>query len=192
MYKCNYVLSFNVYLSARNNRRIRYKMDDRATFDKMFNEWYAQFVYFAYYFINDAEVCRDIVSDAFEYLWRNYEKIEEATAKTYLYTIIRTRCIDYLRKQNIHEEYVEFTAQLTDKMIEGDSQNSDSRVLRIREAMKKLTPYNYHILEACYIHNKKYKEVAEELNVSVAAVHKNIVKALRILREELGQKGNRN
>ena len=33
-------------------------------------------------------------------------------------------------------------------MIEGDSQNSDSRVLRIREAMKKLTPYNYHILEA--------------------------------------------
>ena len=25
----------------------------RATFDKMFNEWYAQFVYFAYYFIND-------------------------------------------------------------------------------------------------------------------------------------------
>ena len=106
-------------------------MDDRATFDKMFNEWYAQFVYFAYYFINDAEVCRDIVSDAFVYLWRNYEKIEEATAKTYLYTIIRTRCIDYLRKQNIHEEYVEFTSQLTDKMIEVDSQHSDSRVLRI-------------------------------------------------------------
>ena len=167
-------------------------MDDRAAFDKMFNEWYAQFVYFAYYFINDAEVCRDIVSDAFEYLWRSYEKIEESTAKTYLYTIVRTRCIDYLRKQNIHEEYIEFTSQVTDKMIESDSQCSDSRVLRIREAMKKLTPYNYRILEACYIHNKKYKEVAEELNVSVAAIHKNIVKALRILREELGQKGNRN
>ena len=77
------------------------------------------------------------------HLWRNYEKIEEATAKTYLYTIIRTRCIDYLRKQNIHEEYVEFTSQLTDKMIEVDSQHSDSRVLRIRKAMEKLTPYNY-------------------------------------------------
>lgn len=34
--------------------------------------------------------------------------------------------------------------------------------------------------------------MAEELNVSVAAIHKNIVKALRILREELGQKGNQN
>ena len=77
-------------------------------------------------------------------------------------------------------------------MIEVDSQHSDSLVLRIRKAMEKLTPYNYQILEACYIHNKKYKEVAEELNVSVAAIHKNIVKALRILREELGQEGNRN
>lgn len=154
----------------------------------MFKEWYAQFVYFAYYFVNDVEVCRDIVSDAFEYLWRNYDKVEEATAKTYLYTIIRTRCIDHLRKQNIHEEYVEFTSQLTDKMKESDSHQSDHRITSIREAMKKLTPYNYQILEACYIHKKKYKEVAEELNVSVAAIHKNIVKALRILREELTQK----
>ena len=71
-------------------------MDDKAAFDRMFNEWYAQFVYFAYYFVNDVEVCRDIVSDAFEYLWRNYDKIEEVTAKTYLYTIICTRCIDCL------------------------------------------------------------------------------------------------
>lgn len=39
-------------------------MDDKAAFDRMFNEWYAQFVYFAYYFVNDVEVCRDIVSDA--------------------------------------------------------------------------------------------------------------------------------
>ena len=167
-------------------------MDDKAAFDRMFNEWYAQFVYFAYYFVNDVEVCRDIVSDAFEYLWRNYDKIEEVTAKTYLYTIIRTRCIDYLRKQNIHEEYVEFTSQLINKIKESDSQQPDSRILCIRKAMKKLTPYNYYILEACYIHNKKYKEVAEELNVSVAAIHKNIVKALRILREKLGQKGNQN
>ena len=57
--------------------------------------------------------------------------------------------------------------------------------------MKKLTPYNLHILKECFIHKKKYKEVAEELNVSVAAIHKNIVKALRILRKELGQEGNK-
>ncbi|MBR8706807.1 hypothetical protein IX307_000855 [Bacteroides pyogenes] len=165
-------------------------MDNKASFDRMFNEWYAQMVYFAYYFINDGEVCKDIVSDAFEYLWRNFDKIEENTAKTYLYTIIRTRCIDFLRKQQIHEKYVEFASQLAGKIIEADRHKPDERIKSLRKAMEKLTPYNCHILEECYIHNKKYKEVAESLNVSVAAIHKNIVKALRILRKELNEKGN--
>ena len=42
------------------------------------------------------------------------------------YTIIRTHCIDYLHKQNIHGGYVELTSQLTDKMIGVDSQLLDS------------------------------------------------------------------
>ena len=46
-------LSENEYAITLNQEVLK---EDRATFDKMFNEWYAQFVYFAYYFINDAEV----------------------------------------------------------------------------------------------------------------------------------------
>src|SRR3712207_3330517 len=114
-------------------------MDNKASFDRMFNEWYAQMVYFAYYFINDGEVCKDIVSDAFEYLWRNFDKIEENTAKTYLYTIIRTRCIDFLRKQQIHEKYVEFASQLAGKIIEADRHKPDERIKSLRKAMEKLT-----------------------------------------------------
>jgi RNA polymerase sigma-70 factor (ECF subfamily) len=165
-------------------------MKDRSAFDVMFKEWYAQFVYYAYYFVADTEVCRDIVSDAFEYLWRNFEKVEQTTAKAYLYTVIRTRCIDHLRRQNVHEDYVTATNLLGEKVEEIDLKQPDSRILRIRQAMEKLTPYNRQILESCYIHNKKYKEVAEELNVSVAAIHKNIVKALRVLREEIARRGN--
>lgn len=165
-------------------------MNDKLLFDRMFKEWYAQFFYFAYHFINDAEVCKDVVNDAFEYLWRNYDKIEGSTVKTYLYAIVRTRCIDYLRKQNTHEEYLEFTSRLTCQIIDADAQEADERIGHIQEAMEKLTPYNRHILEQCFIHKKKYQEVAQDLNVSVAAVHKNIVKALRVLRKELGQEGN--
>lgn len=165
-------------------------MNDKAAFDRMFREWYAQFFYFAYHFINDAEVCKDVVSDAFEYLWRNYDKIEETTVKTYLYTIIRTRCIDHLRRQNIHEEYMEFTSQITHRLAEAEEQEDDDRIGHVRRAMEKLTPYNRHILEQCFLCKKKYQEVAQDLNVSVAAIHKNIVKALRVLRKELGQKGN--
>lgn len=165
-------------------------MNEREAFDKMFGEWYAQLVYFAYYFVPDAEVSRDIVSDAFEYLWRHFDRVEPSTARTYLYTMVRTRCIDYLRKQHKHEEYVEFASRLAAKVAEQDTQGTDTRIARIRRAMQKLTPYNLYILEACYIENKKYKEVAAELNVSVAAIHKNIVKALQVLRKEVAAQGN--
>ncbi len=166
-------------------------MNNKTAFDRMFSEWYAQMVYFAYYFVNDGEVAKDVVSDAFEYLWRNFGKIEQSTAKTYLYSVIRARCIDHLRKQDIHERYVEFATALSTRMAGANKDQPDERIHAIRRAMQKLTPYNHHILEECYLHNKKYKEVAEQLNVSVAAIHKNIVKALRILREELNEKGNR-
>ena len=161
------------------------QMRDRAVFDRMFHEWYPQFVYFAYYFIADMESSRDIASDAFEYLWRNYEKIEEGTARNYLYAFVRTRCIDFLRKRNVHREYTELMIELAHRLTEKNDRQGDPRIARIYKAMEKLTPYNRRILNACYIENKSYKEVAEELEVSVAAIHKNIVKALRTLREEL-------
>ena len=167
-------------------------MIDQITFDQMFTKWYMQFVYFAYYFINDVEACKDIVSDTFEYLWRNQEKIDETTAKTYLYQAIRTRCIDYLRKQNVHEEYMAFAEQVMQRITREEASETDERIPRIRQAMKKLTPYSYHIFTECYLNNKSYKEVAEELNVSVAAIHKNIVRALHVIRKEVGTEGNRN
>ena len=41
------------------------------------------------------------------------------------------------------------------------------------------------MLERCYHGRKSYKEVADELNISVSSVHKHIVKALRVIREEI-------
>ena len=49
--------------------------------------------------------------------------------------------------------------------------------------METLPPKTRHVLEECYFNNKKYKEVADSLEVSTNAVKKHIVKALGLLRE---------
>ena len=112
-------------------------MKDRAAFDQMFKEWYTPLVYSAYYLINDIEACKDIVSDAFEYLWRNYDKIEKSTAKSYVQSIIRTRSIDYLRKMTVHEEYIEFVSHLMDPTTENGYLQADERVLRLKKGKKR-------------------------------------------------------
>lgn len=160
------------------------------TFDQTFQQWYEPLVYFAHYFTKDLEVAKDLVSDAFEYLWINNERLDPTTVKAYLYSIVRARCIDHLRKKDIHERYIDFATELSQHLAERQVDSDEPRIAAIRRAMQKLTPYNAHILEECYLNNKKYKEVAQQLNVSVAAIHKNIVKALRILRQELTELGN--
>lgn len=65
-------------------------IEKKSVFDRLFRSWYLEMVYFACYFVKDKETCKDIASDAFEYLWRNYEKIDESTAKSYLLSFIKT------------------------------------------------------------------------------------------------------
>ncbi len=79
---------------------------------------------------------------------------------------------------------------MSQKYVEFDTNEPDERLRLINEAMQQLTPYNRMILHECYVNKKKYKEVAEELEVSVAAIHKNIVKALRIVREYVKERGS--
>lgn len=48
-----------------------------------------------------------------------------------------------------------------------------------------LTPQTRHILEACYFQDKRYADVAEELDISTSTVKKHIVQALKVLRKEV-------
>lgn len=130
------------------------------------------------------EASKDIASDAFEFIWANYSKIDKATAKSYLYVYVRNKSIDFLRHQNVHEQCIQVYSELTKSYVETEYKEMDERMLNISKAMEKLTTHTKHILEECYFHRKKYQEVADELNISVSAVRKHIVKALKVIREE--------
>lgn len=159
-------------------------MEDKTDFDFLFKEYYPALYYYAFHLINDMEASKDIASDAFEFIWNNYAKIDKATAKSYLYIYVRNKCIDYLRHQNVHEQYIQLYTKLTETHTETEYKEYDERMLRIQKAISTLTAHTRHILEECYIQRKKYKEVADELNISVSAVRKHIVKALAVIRKE--------
>lgn len=163
-------------------------MEDKTDFDILFRECYPQLYYYAFHLISDAEASKDIVSDAFEAIWTNYSKINKDTAKAYLYTYVRNKCIDFFRHQSVHQQYAQLYSELTQNYTEIEYREWDERILSIRKAMEKLTPHTKHILEECYVERKKYQEVAEELNISISAVRKHIVKALLIIREECAKK----
>lgn len=158
-------------------------MEELADFDVFFKEYYVALYSYVHSLINNWEASRDIASDAFEYIWKNFGRIEKSTAKSYLFIYVRNRSIDYLRHQDIHYLYAEVALKLNEGFTETEYKEQDYRMIQVQRAMDDMSPYTRHILEECYLHEKKYKDVAEELNISVSAVRKHIVKALKLIRE---------
>ena len=60
------------------------------------------------------------------------------------------------------------------------------RVRRMERCLERMTDPTRSIVKQCYYDGKKYREVAEERGITPDGVKKHIVKALRMLREELG------
>lgn len=162
-------------------------MDELSDFDFLFKEYYVALCSFAYSLISDKEASRDIVSDAFEYVWKNFKKIEKSTVKSYLFIHVRNRSIDYLRHQDIRHNYAEIFIKLEEAHTEIEFSEQDERITRIQKALDSLSPQTRHVLEECYLREKKYKEVAAEMGFSIGAVQKHIVKALKFIRAEIAK-----
>lgn len=158
-------------------------MRDLTGFEHFYKENYSKFYYFALRYIDDREVCRDIVGDAFEYAWKSYKNDEIENWKNYIYSFIRNECVDYIRHQTVHEKYVELYINMMNE--EELPEEVDERVALIRKLMDQLTPKTRLILEECYINKKKYREVAADLEISESAVKKHIVQALKTIRKKI-------
>ncbi|MDO4163630.1 MAG: RNA polymerase sigma-70 factor [Bacteroides sp.] len=162
-------------------------MNDLSDFDILFKEYYIPLSSFAHSLIDDWEASRDIVSDAFEHVWKNFAKLEKSTVKSYLFLYVKNRSIDYLRHQDIRHNYAELFLKLEANYAEINFDEQDERILKIKKAIECLPPQTRHVLEECYLREKKYKEVAAEMGFSIGAVQKHIVKALRIIREKIAK-----
>ena len=83
-------MHFSIIICLFAHRFIYYsillRVKDKTGIDILFKEYYPQLYYYAYHLINDIEASKDIVSDAFEFLWNNYGKVNKVTVKSYLYT----------------------------------------------------------------------------------------------------------
>lgn len=165
-------------------------MEHETEFDDIFRLYYSQLFVYALQLINDEEECHDIVNSAYECVWSNFDTMERSTVKAFLYASVKNRCIDYLRHRDVHSQYVAFCQEEYSEEADGEDSalDLDYRILRIREMIPSLPATTRHILEACYFQQKKYREVAEELNISSSAVKKQLSKALQMLREKIAKK----
>src|SRR6478735_11331804 len=81
------------------------KMGEDKAFDFFFRQYYTTLCFFANSILHNEEEAKDVVQDCFLKLW-NSKTINERseTVKSFLYTAVRNRCVDLLRKKKVNQK----------------------------------------------------------------------------------------
>lgn len=157
-------------------------MNDDKDFDRLFRLYYEELFRFAHRMVSDVDDCYDIVSDAYEGLWKHYARIDEATVRPYLYSTVRNGCIDHLKRQVKNHAYIEFCKNFSSPIDDRDYlAERDEQIKGLAVVLGKMDYKTREILKSCYVEKKKYKEVAEEKGISVGTVKKYMIRALKII-----------
>ena len=80
-------------------------MEHQEEFDHIFREYYAQLFVFARRFIDDIDDCHDLVNDVYEDVWLHFQDIRQEAVRSYLYTNLRHKCVDFLRRKKTRKKY---------------------------------------------------------------------------------------
>ena len=157
-------------------------------FEYLFETQFERLMAFVCSYVGDEEAAKDIVQDAFLTLWNNRRKLDKSlSVKSYLFAIAQNYALNYLRHRKVvadNEEPLSHYLLQEDEPVE----NREKLLAALDEKLKELPPQQRTILEKCVIQNKKYKEVADELGISVNTVKTHLARALKYLRDNLDEK----
>lgn len=162
-------------------------MNNKEFFGQLFKTYYARLYYYALQLLKDEEASRDIVSGVFAHVWEDFASYDQRTLPAFLLKCVKNRCMDYLRHSAVQAQYADYYLHAVEQCYEDNDTNKE-RQRQVEEMLDLLPDTTRHVLEECYLNRKKYREVAEEMNVCQETVKRHIMKALKLLREHYSQK----
>ncbi|SMD36767.1 RNA polymerase sigma-70 factor, ECF subfamily [Reichenbachiella faecimaris] len=162
-------------------------LSNKNTFEKVFRTYYQQLAAFAYQYVESHETAEEIVQDVFTNVWTKSDQIEIRTAvKSYLYGAVRNACLNFIKHKKIERRYEEQELLKADG-YETDFLELDELQKEIDAALDQLPEKCRQIFEMSRFEEKKYKEIAEELGLSIKTVENQMGRALKVMRTALSR-----
>lgn len=143
--------------------------------ERLFKKEYTKLCAFAQQLTSDQEQGRDIVADAFEYVWSHAGGRGEAELRSLVYSVVHDRCIDHMRKKKVEQRYLDF---YTHMIRIDDGEPIDQKLATIEHALKAMPPKAQQMLRSCYHLHRTYDEVAEDMQMSKSTLKIRLAEAL--------------
>ncbi|WP_323788641.1 RNA polymerase sigma-70 factor [Psychroserpens sp.] len=156
------------------------------TFETLYQMYAKDIRRFIFFKTQDIDKAEDILQDTFIKLWDNCGKVNYDKAKSFLYTVATNTFLNTIKHEKVVQKHQQsMTSQLSNEspefiMLEKEFMEKLERTINsLPEKQKEVFLLNR-------IEKKKYKEIAEQLGISVKAVEKRMHSALLVLREHIG------
>ena len=129
--------------------------------------------------LGDEEESRDVVSDVFA---RLAEK-QRAESHAYLFSAVRNQCLNLLRHKRLSERVhrlIPIGEDVSEEQQTGETEDEMDAMLHFIET--ELTPQTREVMQLRFRDQKSYREIAEQLGISEAAVYKHLAQGIRRLK----------
>ncbi|HMI04725.1 MAG TPA: RNA polymerase sigma-70 factor [Pedobacter sp.] len=161
---------------------------DDETFEHLFKAHYKELHAYAGVMLRDADMAEEIVQGMFLKFWEKRELLNIQTSiKAYLYKCVYNDSMNYLKHEKVKTKYHDFAAYTMNNEHEPASSRVELTELEIKlqKALNELPEACRTIFQMSRFEELKYREIAEQLGLSIKTVENQMGKALKILRLKL-------
>jgi RNA polymerase sigma-70 factor (ECF subfamily) len=169
--------------------RKTFEEDPRQGLALLFRKYYGPLCSHAVRFVYSRQIAEDLVSEVFFQFYKT-EAFRHVTTfyNSYLFRSVRNEAFNYLRREFTRNTPLDASFENHQDMVQ---QSPDAEVqynhlfLKVNQTIAELPTQCQRVFLMSRFDDKKYKEIAEELQISPKTVEVHISKALRHLRDAL-------
>ena len=165
------------------------KADNMFAFDVLFRKYSKKLSKFGFSILKSTEDTENLIQDVFLNLWENRNKVvKDSAIKSYIFTLTHNSAISIIRKKARESEFVEYLKSMQEISVAPVNMELEYIELtnKLDEILKALPPRQKEVYLLHKVEGLKYSEIAERLSISVNTIENHMSRALKTIREKLG------
>jgi RNA polymerase sigma-70 factor (ECF subfamily) len=165
------------------------ELRDEQTFEKLFTDWFGKLHTYASSILKDEDIAEESVQAVFTRLWVKRNELHIHTSiKAYLYGCVYRECMDLLRHEKQKKAYRSFVLSSASDVIgarDTVKKELDELEQQINQIISNMPELRMSIFQLSRFGELKYREIAEQLGISVKTVESQMTKAFKELKKNL-------
>lgn len=158
---------------------------EERLFSSIFNKYSKDLHNFLYYKFGEMLNPKDKVQEAFVKLWENCAKVSPEKAKSFVFTTANNLMLNEAAHQKVVLKYQQTKPKTHTNESPEFLMREKEYMDKLQKALANLTDAQREAFMMNRVEGKRFKEIAELLDISTKAVEKRIYGALEKLRQEI-------